>query len=109
MSGQDVKGLFLILILCGIVYAIQIVAIPIILFILFFVIMGLLFWLYDFFYFKSESFLVIKSSLERNAKDFNDLNKHIEELKRAYIDIKSADNGHAEYYDNSLYNDKDLI
>ena len=106
MSGQDIKGLFLILILCGIFYAIKIVAIPVILCILFFIITGIIIWLYDFLYFRSESFLAIKNSLAKNTEDFNELNKHIEELKKAYVDIKSADYGHAEYYDNSSYDYK---
>ena len=32
-------------------------------------------------------------------ENFNELNKHREELKKAYVDIKSVDYGNAKYYD----------
>ena len=55
-------------------------------------------------YFKSEKFLIVKDSIKENTTKCNDLNEHIEELKNAYIDVKSMDYGQANYIDNSRYN-----
>lgn len=62
--------------------------------------------IYIYKYFKSEKFLAIKNSIEKYAKDCNDLNDHIEELKQSYINFKQIDYGSANYIDNSKYNFK---
>jgi hypothetical protein len=75
----------------------------------FVVILGIIWicWLgLEYFYYKSERFLVVKSSIEENTTKCNDLNKHIETLKKAYINIRSIDYGQAVYTDQSNFNFK---
>lgn len=62
--------------------------------------------LYEYKYFKSKSFLDIKNNVEKYIIDCNDLNLHIEELKRTYIGTNQLDYGSSDYYDNSIYNYK---
>ena len=62
--------------------------------------------LYEYFYYKSEKFQKIKDSIKNNTKQCNELNLHIEELKKAYIDINKTDYGQARYIDTSKYNYK---
>lgn len=62
--------------------------------------------LYEYFYFKGENFLNIKKSIENNTKECNNLNAHIETLKKSYVDFKKTDFGDAKYIDNSKYNYK---
>ncbi len=65
------------------------------------------FWqTFEYFYYKGEKFLKVKDSIGKNTSKCNDLNEHIEELKEAYIDIKTTDYGVASYNDNSNYNFK---
>ena len=44
--------------------------------------------------------------MTKNTENFNELNKHIEELKKVYVDIKAETYGDAEYCDDSLYDYK---
>ena len=39
-------------------------------------------FIYEYFYFKSDKFLKIKDSIKENTKKCNELNAHIEELKK---------------------------
>jgi hypothetical protein len=57
-------------------------------------------------YFSGEEFKNIKEQIKENTKKCNELNSHIEDLKKAYIKVKSSDYGKASYYDNSDYNFK---
>ncbi|MFZ6771143.1 HNH endonuclease [Undibacterium sp. SXout7W] len=57
-------------------------------------------------YFKSKKFNAIKNSIEQYTKNCNDLNKHIEDLKSSYVDIRSFDYGERQLYDNSNFNMK---
>ena len=85
----------------------KILAIPILIWILCWAIYKGFILAFEYFYFNSESFLEIKNNLAKNAENFNELNKHIEDLKKAYIDIKSKNQCNAEYYDkNSSYDFK---
>lgn len=61
-------------------------------------------WLYSIYYFKSEKFQAIKSSISEYIKDCNDLNAHIEQLRSAYADIHKTDYGEASFTDNSKWN-----
>ena len=70
--------------------------------IIYFLIIG--WFIYEYFYFKSDKFLKINNSIKENTKKCNELNAHIEDLKRAYINIKQIDYGQANYIDNSKYN-----
>lgn len=64
------------------------------------------YFIYEYKYYKSEEFLEIKNSIKNHIKECNDLNEHIEELKKSYIDFKQTDYGQAIYTDNSSYNYK---
>lgn len=57
-------------------------------------------------YFSGEEFKSIKERIKDNTQKSNELNLHIEDLKKAYIKVKSSDYGKASYYDNSSYNFK---
>lgn len=61
---------------------------------------------YSFWYFHDEQFLKLKSGIEDHATDCNNLNRHIEELKRTRLDINSYDYGLGDRYDTSRYNFK---
>lgn len=59
-----------------------------------------------FFYFKSKSFIALKSNINTHITNCNDLNNHIEELKRRHRDINSYDYGISKLQDHSKYNFK---
>ena len=62
--------------------------------------------IYSYKYFRSEYFLNIKKSIQKNIDECNELNLHIEELKKSYINFEQIDYGEAKYYDNSNFNYK---
>ena len=66
----------------------------------------LLYLIYQAIYFKSKKFLAIKDEIKSYTDECNELNAHIEDLKKAYIGVKSVDYGVANYTDNSKYNFK---
>lgn len=66
----------------------------------------IIYQLYLDYYFKSNEFLYIKDSIKEFAKNCNELNHHIQELKCSYINIKSYDYGKSNIFDNSNYNFK---
>lgn len=61
---------------------------------------------YLFLFFSSKKFKVIKESISEHTKDCNELNEHIEELKRSFISVSSRDYGDGNLHDNSNYNYK---
>ena len=61
---------------------------------------------YVFSYFRSESFGKLKNNISRHVKSCNELNHHIEELKSAYVNIRSYDYGKGVLRDTSQYNFK---
>jgi hypothetical protein len=63
-------------------------------------------FIFEYFYYKSKKFIEIKDSIKENTKKCNELNQHIEDLKYAYVDIKSIDYGQATYTDQSNFNYK---
>ena len=68
---------------------------------------GIIYYLiYSYKFFKSEYFLNIKNKIQVNTDECNELNRHIEELKRAYVDFEQIDYAEAEYKDTSIYNYK---
>lgn len=72
-----------------------------------FIILAIVGWfIYENLYYKSDAFLEIKESIKDNTLKCNELNAHIEELKKSYINIKQVDYGNANYIDNSNYNFK---
>ena len=71
------------------------------------IILLILAWfLYKLIYYRSNSFIELKNKIEKYTKDCNDLNGHIEELKRTHIGINQLDYGKASYKDASNYNYK---
>lgn len=71
-----------------------------------FILIFLIWLLYKFLYYKSEKFLSLKSQIEKYTNDCNELNEHIEELKRTHVGIDQLDYGSASYHDDSKYNYK---
>ena len=63
-----------------------------------------LYQLYKIIYFHSKSFSNLKKEIEDYVSECNDLNNHIEELKKSYIAAKRIDYGSATYTDDSIYN-----
>jgi hypothetical protein len=61
---------------------------------------------YSFWYFHNEQFLELKTGVKDYTSDCNDLNRHIEELKRTRLDINSYDYGLSDRQDTSRYNFK---
>ncbi len=61
---------------------------------------------YSYKYFKSEQFYNTKSKIEKYIQECNELNEHIEELKKSYIDFNKNNYGSVQFYDNSHYNYK---
>lgn len=62
-----------------------------------------LYQIYAGLYFKSKKFEKIKYSIQEHALNCNELNIHIQELKCAYVNIKSYNYGEGYMKDNSLY------
>lgn len=58
---------------------------------------------YTYFYFRSNKFNFIKGSIKIYTDNSNELNHHIQELKCAYVDIKSYDYGSSSLQDMSKY------
>lgn len=59
--------------------------------------------LYEFNYFKSESFINMKNRIQQFIVNCNELNSHIEDLKNTYIGVDQLDYGRSEYRDTSRY------
>ncbi|MGA4453431.1 HNH endonuclease [Pseudomonas fortuita] len=71
------------------------------------IVLSILAWeMYSFWYFHNDKFLKLKSGIEDHAIDCNNLNRHIEQLKRTRLDINSYDYGLSDRYDTSRYNFK---
>ncbi len=64
------------------------------------------YFIYEYIYYNSEKFNVIKESIKKYTDNCNLLNIHIEELKRTYLGEDKLDYGSANYTDNSIYNFK---
>ena len=64
------------------------------------------FEVYCFIYFNGDQFKTLNSSINEHVNNCNGLNKHIEELKSSYVNIRSFDYGQGELQDNSKYNFK---
>jgi hypothetical protein len=67
---------------------------------------AIIYQIYSYSYFNSYPFNEIKESIKEYTKNCNELNSHIESLKRSYINIKSYDYGKSSLTDNSNYNFK---
>lgn len=66
----------------------------------------LIYFIYEYRYYKSEDFLKIKKRIQNHIDECNELNEHIEELKETYVNFKQTDYGVAENVDYSNYNYK---
>lgn len=64
----------------------------------------LIYQIYCKYYFNSEQFKKIKDSIKNHTENCNELNRHIEELKSSYVNIKSYDYGEGNMKDKSNYN-----
>lgn len=64
------------------------------------------YFIYSYCFYKSDYFSNIKKKIKNNIDECNELNEHIEELKRTYSDFKKIDYGEATITDNSTYNYK---
>lgn len=64
------------------------------------------FYIYTFFYYRSENFLSIKKDISEYTLDCNNLNDHIEELKYLHDYAGTQDYGSASLRDQSQYNFK---
>lgn len=69
-----------------------------------FALLLLIYKIYESFYFKSNKFLETKKSICIFTENCNELNFHIEELKRSHMVMKSPDYGDASMKDESNYN-----
>lgn len=69
-------------------------------------ILQLCYLIFEYFYYKSPQFLELKNSIKINTTKCNDLNNHIETLKKAYVNIKTVNYGQAVYTDQSTFNFK---
>lgn len=67
---------------------------------------NIVYLIYEYLYFKSQKFVEIKKSIEQYTIECNELNYHIEDLKRAYVNFKHINYGEAIYTDNSTFNYK---
>lgn len=75
--------------------------------ILYVIILIFLAWMiYKFIYYRSNSFIELKNKIQKYTIDCNELNAHIDELKRTHIGIDQLDYGNATYRDTSQYNYK---
>jgi hypothetical protein len=64
----------------------------------------LIYQMYSYLYFNSNKFKKLKDSVQEYIKNCNELNRHIQELKCSYVNIKSYDYGESFMFDNSNYN-----
>lgn len=62
--------------------------------------------IYEHFYFKSKKFLSIRNRITSYIQECNDLNEHIEELKKTYLKLNKIDYGNSELQDTSIFNYK---
>lgn len=61
---------------------------------------------YVYFYFKSEPFLSIKSSLRQHTSRCNELNEHLEQLKASFFEARVSERGQSELRDHSAFHMK---
>ena len=66
----------------------------------------IIYLVWEYSYFKKEKFQNIKSNIKKYIDDCNELNNHIEELRRPFNNFKTRDYGTATFVDNSNYNYK---
>lgn len=75
-------------------------------FLLFLAIVFALWKVYELFYYKSSKFTEIKQRIDAYINDCNELNEHIEDLKRTDLISNKTDYGDASYRDSSKWNYK---
>ena len=74
-----------------------------ILFVFTFGIGNIIYFIYEYSYFKRKEFIKIKNKVEDHIKECNELNDHIEDLKATFMNIEKTDYGEAKYVDNSNF------
>lgn len=98
---RELSFIIVVVILGIIVLAVQYLAIPLIIILIGVGIYNLVIHIYIENYFSGEEFFALKASLKNNTNQCNELNSHIEELKKTYTKVKSGNYGTASYYDNN--------
>ncbi len=70
----------------------------------------IIYFIYEYKYYKSEKFINLKNRLQSYIDECNDLNEHIETLKNSYINFEKTDYGNADNttYGNYNYKRKEL-
>lgn len=68
---------------------------------LFFPVIKVIWMIYEFLYYKSAKFSVVKNRIQSYINNCNELNEHIEELKKSSILVNRIDYGIANYQDSS--------
>ena len=71
-----------------------------------FLLIVLVIFLYQFFYFRSEKFLSIKNSISEYIAECNELNEHINQLRASYTNMHKTDYGEVLYKNVGRYNYK---
>lgn len=71
--------------------------------VLIFIVLFIVFKIYEHKYYKSEQFLTIKKEVEKYVAECNELNQHIEELKSTYIINNKLDYGESNFKDKSKW------
>lgn len=61
---------------------------------------------YEFTYYRTKSFKLIKQGIYSHIYNCNELNKYIEKLKASYVEVRQLDYGQSYHNDNSIYNYK---
>lgn len=83
-------------------WTLTVITFPFLLWLWPFAIIGYFIWEYN--YYKSDRFLLLKEKLSRYIDECNKMNQHIESLKYTYEGHKQIDHGSAEFHDTSAYN-----
>ena len=82
--------------LLGLLVSYWVLAIP-------FLLVFLVWKVYEILYFKSAGFLEIKNRIQTYISDCNELNQHIEDLKATYVGGRRLDSGRADYQNESRW------
>lgn len=104
-KGADI--LFVIaVVFCFVITALKAIAIALLIIAIIASVIFLIQILIESIYFNSKKFLTLKNKLQCNIKEYNELHKHIEELKNSFLEYSTTDYGLSKYIDNSAYNFK---
>lgn len=105
MAKNKVADIFVVIavIFCFILTALKIIAIALCIVVVISAIVFIIQLSLEEIYFNSKKFLSIKEDLQKNTTEYNELNEHIESLKKSFIEYSSTDYGLSKYTDSSIY------